>query len=52
MNVPNDETGGLLFLLLDAPGSRRKTFLISLLSTTIRSQSLSGPLVMHKKLVS
>ncbi|XP_060846147.1 ATP-dependent DNA helicase PIF1-like [Rhopalosiphum padi] len=37
MNVTNDETGGIYFL--DAPGGTGKTFLISLILATIRSQN-------------
>ncbi|XP_050063212.1 uncharacterized protein LOC126552534 [Aphis gossypii] len=37
MKVTNDETGGIYFL--DAPGGTGKTFLISLILATIRSQN-------------
>jgi len=37
MKVTNDETGGIYFL--DAPGGTGKTFLISLMLATIRSQN-------------
>lgn len=37
MNETSDETGGIY--LLDAPGGTGKTFMISFLSATIRSQS-------------
>lgn len=37
MKVVNDETGGIFFL--DAPGGTGKTFLISLILATIRSQN-------------